>query len=396
MKSFKRHAGVTALMLAAVGTLFLATVPIASPAGAASGSPITIAAILDLTGPTAASDAAQLQGIKLAIHQVNSSGGIHGHQINLVVADDAANPAEDITDYQRLVEQGHAVAVLGPTLTGDSQAVIQEQDRSGVYVPQISPSGDASLIYGAASKWFFAAGLNTKLFAEQEVTTLLQHSNVKHKKFGYIVSNIVSAVDTANLAKADVIKAGQKFVGAQVVGLTETDLTAAEAKLKADGVNELLQFLITSPSTILGFLNGFSQLNWKVQWEAPDISLSELYGTIPNSLINGGIIGNTCDPLGKGFQSMLQGYQDFYGQPAPQTNYDSTGIMYNGARVLFAAMDRASDPTNSASILAALNSTKNFANDCGSAPITLSPTHHWFNSSYAYSKIVNGVKNYFG
>src|SRR5580700_1631970 len=107
----RRRAILPSLEAGAVLSLVTAACGASSGSGATSGShtPYTIAAILDLTGPTAASDAFQLQGIKIAISQVNAAGGIHGHKLVLKTADDGANPAEDGPAYQRLVEQGHAI-----------------------------------------------------------------------------------------------------------------------------------------------------------------------------------------------------------------------------------------------------------------------------------------------
>jgi branched-chain amino acid transport system substrate-binding protein len=44
---------------------------------------------------------------------VNASGGINGHHIKLVALDDQANPATGLADAKQLVEQDHAIAIVG-------------------------------------------------------------------------------------------------------------------------------------------------------------------------------------------------------------------------------------------------------------------------------------------
>lgn len=361
---------------------------------AATGAPITIAAILDLTGPTAASDAFQLQGIKLAISQINAAGGVHGHPLQLNSTDDGANPANDGPAYQRLVEQGHAVALLGPTLSGDVQAVLQEQQRSGVHVPIVGIGGDPPLFEGSGGKWYFGASQQVALFAQQEVQALIKHANVPNKVFGVIYSDIAAAKSAADYAKAEVLKEHQSFAAEPAVGLSQTDMLPQLQQMKSAGVNLVIGDLLTSPPTILGFLHGISQLNWNVQWFLPDIGLSELYGTVPNNLIEGGIVGNICDPRTSQFQQMLSAYNTMFGKTAPAGSYDSLGAMYNGARTLFEAMNRASN-TGANQILAALNSTKNQPNYCGTTPVNLSPNKHYLNDTYTFAHIVNGSKVYY-
>ena len=390
----KRSTPLAALAVAAM----LAVVPACSSSSskpkAATGTPITIGAILDLTGPTAASDAYQLQGIKLAMSQINAAGGVHGHPLQLSSADDGANPANDGPAYQRLVEQGHAVALLGPTLSGDVQAVLQEQQRSGVYVPVVGIGGDPSLFEGSNAKWYFGASQQVALFAQQEVQALVKHANVSNKVFGVIYSDIAAAKSAADDAKAEVLKEHQSFAAEPAVGLTQTDMLPQLQQMKSAGVNLVVGDLLTSPPTILGFLHGISQLSWNVQWFLPDIGLSQLYGTVPNSLLEGGIVGNICDSRTSQFQQMLAAYNTMFGKAAPAGSYDSLGAMYNGARTLFTAMNRASN-TQPNQVLNALNSTKDQANYCGGTPVNLSPSKHYLNDTYTFAHIVNGSKVYY-
>lgn len=388
-------AAALALVTAACSSSSSGGSPSSGGTSAATKSPYTIGAILDLTGPTAASDAFQLKGIKLAISQVNAAGGINGHKLVLKTADDGADPSKDGPAYQRLVEQGHAIALLGPTLSGNVQAALSQAQRDGTFVPVMGIGGDPSLFTGSNAKWYFGASQQVALFAQQEVREMVKESKLPNKTFGVIYSDIAAAKSSADDAKAEVKAENQKFASEPAVGLTQTDMLPQLQQMKNAGVNEVVGDLITSPPTILGFLHGIAQLNWKVQWMLPDIGLSEIYGTVPNSLLEGGLVGNICDPRTSSFKQMLSDYQTMYGKAAPTSSYDSLGTMYGGAKTLFAALGRASDATNAQQVLDALNSTSDATNYCGTDPVTLSTTKHYLNDKYTFAKIHNGKKVFF-
>ena len=54
-----------------------------------------------LTGYTAILDGAWVDGVKLAIKQINEKGGLLGNQIKLVVEDNRAEPQEAVTPTAR-------------------------------------------------------------------------------------------------------------------------------------------------------------------------------------------------------------------------------------------------------------------------------------------------------
>jgi branched-chain amino acid transport system substrate-binding protein len=388
------------------GVAVLALVAAACGGGSSSGStsggstggsaaPYTIGAILDLTGPTAASDAFQLQGIKLAISQVNAAGGVHGHKLVLKTVDDAANPAMDGPAYQKLVEQGHAIALLGPTLSADVSAVLTEQQRSNDYVPVVGMGGDPSLFAGSNNKWYFGASIQDDLFAQQEVKILQAHAAGASQTFGVIYSDIVSAKSSADGVKAAVKASNGAFASEPAVGLSQTDLLPQLQQMKNAGVNTMIGELITTPATILGFLHGIAQLNWKVQWLLPDIGLSEIYGTVPNSLIDGGMVGNICDPRTSNFSQLLAAYKTMYGKAAPSSSYDSLGAMYGGAKTLFSALSKSADASSETGVLATLNATSGAPNYCGTDAINLNTNRHWLNDQFTFAKIVNGKKVFY-
>ncbi len=78
-------------------------------------SVLTIGQLAPLTGPiTIISDSFTVP-VKLAVDEINLSGGINGKPVGLVVADDGSAPATARTAATSLIDTSHADAIIGPS-----------------------------------------------------------------------------------------------------------------------------------------------------------------------------------------------------------------------------------------------------------------------------------------
>jgi branched-chain amino acid transport system substrate-binding protein len=113
----RTNRGFTALLTAAVAGLPLALVATASPpaaAAAASGSPITIAYITDLTGPGAPENVSSPAGFEARLDLQNAEGGIDGHKLVPLVIDDQTSPSEIDTAVQEADSKAFGIVSQSP------------------------------------------------------------------------------------------------------------------------------------------------------------------------------------------------------------------------------------------------------------------------------------------
>ena len=104
--------------------------------GIAYAETVKVGFNVPLTGFAAADGESALNGAKLAVKQANSSGGIDGKQIELVVYDDQASPKEAVPIANRLIEKdGVKVAVSG-SYSGSTRAAAGVFQSAGI--PYIS------------------------------------------------------------------------------------------------------------------------------------------------------------------------------------------------------------------------------------------------------------------
>lgn len=83
---------------------------------------IKVGAILPQTGPSAPSFAASEDGMRARIDEANATGELGKRKITLTVADDAGDPARNVTAAQQLVEQNGVFGIIENSLAADASA----------------------------------------------------------------------------------------------------------------------------------------------------------------------------------------------------------------------------------------------------------------------------------
>lgn len=111
----------TTLVLA--GALATASLAACGPSGSASSSgPYTIGVIDATTGTYGSVGTDELDGIKLAIKQINAKGGVGGHKLNYQLSDDQGSVSLSTVAFKRLALQDRIPVILGPGITPPAAA----------------------------------------------------------------------------------------------------------------------------------------------------------------------------------------------------------------------------------------------------------------------------------
>jgi branched-chain amino acid transport system substrate-binding protein len=109
-----------------------------SSCGKQGGDKILIGEYGSLTGTEATFGISSSNGLKLAIEEVNKSGGLLNKQIELITYDDQGKPSEAATVVQKLVNKDRVVAIVGEVASSRSKAGAQICQTSKI--PMVSPA----------------------------------------------------------------------------------------------------------------------------------------------------------------------------------------------------------------------------------------------------------------
>ncbi len=99
---------------------------------------IKIGVNYELSGPVATYGNNTVDGIKLAIQEVNDAGGINGKMVEAVILDNKSDPAEALSVATKLIAEEQVIAHLGPATSGAALNVVPAV--TDAKIPMISGS----------------------------------------------------------------------------------------------------------------------------------------------------------------------------------------------------------------------------------------------------------------
>ncbi len=99
---------------------------------AADNEPYKIGAIVAVTGNASFLGDPQRNTLEMVVDIINEEGGINGRPVELVLYDTESNASRAVTLARRLITRDNVLAVVGPSTSGESMAVIPVVNRAEV------------------------------------------------------------------------------------------------------------------------------------------------------------------------------------------------------------------------------------------------------------------------
>ena len=208
-------------------------------------SVLTIGQLAPLTGPIAIISDSFTVPVKLAVDEINLSGGVNGKPVGLVVADDGSASASARTAMTSLLDTSHADAIIGPST---SQAALDLVTRPPVHRAVIcSGSNSYGPISGAAQQngFYFRTAPPDRLQARALAKLLVADGRTRPV--------VIAARDDYGLPfGTDVVRSlvAQHATGARLVSLRPGDAGANRAATEALGRQPDAVVLIGFPDGI--------------------------------------------------------------------------------------------------------------------------------------------------
>ncbi|WOP17426.1 ABC transporter substrate-binding protein [Raineyella sp. LH-20] len=103
----------------------------------------TIGLISSQTGPGSQLGVGELRGAQLAVEHLNAEGGVNGHKVRLISADDQSNPSQTVLQARKML--GHVDGLIGSSTSGPCKAIAPQAIRGQIVdyclSPGIKPAG---------------------------------------------------------------------------------------------------------------------------------------------------------------------------------------------------------------------------------------------------------------
>lgn len=213
-------------IIAAVTFLFSANVYAAAP--------IKIGALFAVTGPAAFLGEPERNSARMVIDEINRAGGVRGHKLELVVYDTTGDATKAVQLATKLIKDDKVVAIIGPSTTGETMAVIPVAERE--QVPLISCSA-GSKITDPVKKWIFKTAQNDSL-AVGKIYEYLQKS--KQSAVSILTVSDGFGASGREQLKNQAAKYGITIVSDDTYGPKDTDMTAQLTKIRGSHAQAII------------------------------------------------------------------------------------------------------------------------------------------------------------
>ncbi|WGT46115.1 ABC transporter substrate-binding protein [Tessaracoccus lacteus] len=134
--------GATAAVAAVGATTACSAKPGGSGGSAVTGDTIKVGVNYELSGAVATYGQASVDGITMAIDEINAAGGVNGKKLEIISYDNKSDAAEATTLANKLFTQDNVLVGMGPATSGNFKAIIPVANKNGVPVVSGSATAD--------------------------------------------------------------------------------------------------------------------------------------------------------------------------------------------------------------------------------------------------------------
>jgi branched-chain amino acid transport system substrate-binding protein len=270
----------TSIAALALGTA-LSTVALAQ------SGPIKIGVSGPYTGGSSSMGVSMRDGVRLAVAEINKSGGVLGRQLQIVERDDEAKNEVGAQVAQELINKEKVVATLGFINTG--VALAAQRFYQEAEIPVINNVATGTVI----TEQFKAPDYDSNYVFRNSANDVLQAGMMADEALARGFKKIAILADSTNygqLGREDLEKAlaakNVKPVTVEKFNIKDVDMTAQLLKAQQAGADVILAYGI-GPE--LGQVaNGMAKLGWKVpmitSWPSSMQSFIEIAGDNGNGV----------------------------------------------------------------------------------------------------------------
>lgn len=199
--------------------------------GGEAKAPVRIGVVQPLTGNAAYQGTNLLDGIKVAVDEINGRGGIlGGRKVEVAVEDDQCNPAQATAVTKKLITEGHRI-IVGALCSSATFAVLEVTKKENVV--QVAPLSYAPGLTEQGARFFFRTSSNSLIIARGFAEFI-----AKNEKPGSTIALLVVNDDWGRSDAAAFVKDFERLGNPKVVfngtfNFQDSDFSTVLSKIKA-------------------------------------------------------------------------------------------------------------------------------------------------------------------
>lgn len=229
---------------------------------------ILLGATVPLTGDEVAY-ASVARGANAYFQYVNDHGGVRGRKIRYLYVDDAYDPSETVRKTRELVEDDKVFAIFGSVGTEHALAVRPYLNQLGV--PQLFVGSGLSALALERRQYKWSMGFLPRFAGESALYGRYIRRTRPKSRIAVLHEDSEYGQDMFTGLRAGLGSLSSRITGVQTYKLSDTDLNAQIAKLKASRADTIMIFALPT-QTIQAFL-AIHKLGWKPRIYVNSVSI---------------------------------------------------------------------------------------------------------------------------
>lgn len=207
---------------------------LAMTAVAQAAPTIRIGGLFAVTGPASFLGEPERNTLEMLVQEINARGGVNGSKIELFSYDTQGDATKAVQLATKLIKNDKVVAIIGPSTTGESMAVIPVAQRGRV--PLISCAAGVK-ITEPVKAWVFKTPANDQVAAEK----IFNYAAKKgQKRIALITVSDSYGSSGREQLKALAAKTGFTVVADEVFSPKDTDMTPQLTKIRGAKPNAVI------------------------------------------------------------------------------------------------------------------------------------------------------------
>ena len=223
----------------------LAALALALATPARAEEPIAVGALLSMTGAAAFLGGPEARTLEMLAEELNERGGVRGRKVRLVIKDTGGNPEKAISFAKQLIEEEKVFAIIGPATSGETMAVKNLAEETGTLLISCAA---AEVIVNPVARWVFKTAQKD---GHAAVRIFQQMKKMGIVRVGLLASNTGFGKAGKEQIEKLAPEHGIQIAVSEVYDKAATDLTAEVTKLKAAGVQAILNWSIEPAQAIV-------------------------------------------------------------------------------------------------------------------------------------------------
>jgi ABC-type branched-subunit amino acid transport system substrate-binding protein len=375
----------------AAGGLALAAAPaFAFPTQGVSDNEIVIGSHEDLSGPIKTWGVPAANGMKLAVEEINAAGGINGRKLRLIIEDSGYDPKKAVLATQKLIERDKVFAIVSAMGSATTLAPLPIVQRAGML--HLFPITAAEFTYKmdpAKPEDRLKFNIFVPYYDTMRIGIKWAADNLKKKNICIVYQDDEMGKNFVDAYKDQVEALGLKQGTTVSFKRGATDFSSQVAKMKSEGCELVALGSVVRES--VGIVTTARKLGWNPEFVCSTPSYVPDLPELGKEAVEGVYcVGQTEIPHEETATPRVKEWLAAYKKMFSIDANPQVIAGYNGIHAFAFYAAAAGKNLTTDSMLAAMESGKEFHDIFGSPAIRFSKTDHLGAASALVAQVKNG------